>query len=339
MILTCKIKHHRDFSDELLKAKRVAEYVVAHQPQSAKFSSSDVKQFGLKSVFSNQIIRKYGRDKKIKRVKHVILSHPNQGIKYNEQEQTIYIPPLKLEIKHNIPVVFEKINQIEIDNEYLYVAVTVLEKLEYKTDKWIGVDRNTTGHVVVTGEPNSGKIMKLGKHAHHIHNKYRNIRKQFQKQGKYKKVKQMKNRESRIVRDLNHKISRKLVDTAKENDCGIKLEELKDIRNNKKQAKSFRYSLNSWSFYQLQTMIEYKAKLLGVPIAYIDPAYTSQTCSRCGHIGNRNSKSFECPTCGHVEHADVNAAFNIALSQNIVRFSTESDVLKGNTDVPQVAMA
>ncbi|MBN1134498.1 MAG: transposase, partial [Methanosarcinaceae archaeon] len=92
-------------------------------------------------------------------------------------------------------------------------------------------------------------------------------------------------------------------------------------------------------FYQLQKMIEYKSKLLGVPIAYIDPKYISQSCSRCGHIGNRNAKNFECPDCGHVDNPDVNAAFNIELSPNIVRFSTESDVLKGNTDVPKVAMA
>ncbi|MBN1134338.1 MAG: transposase [Methanosarcinaceae archaeon] len=52
-------------------------------------------------------------------------------------------------------------------------------------------------------------------------------------------------------------------------------------------------------------MIEYKSKLPGVPIAYIDPKYTSQTCSRCGYIGNRNDKNFECPDCGHVEDADV----------------------------------
>ncbi|MBN1134043.1 MAG: IS200/IS605 family accessory protein TnpB-related protein [Methanosarcinaceae archaeon] len=48
-------------------------------------------------------------------------------------------------------------------------------------------------------------------------------------------------------------------------------EELKGIRSNKIYSKSFRYSLNSWSFYQLQKMIEYKSKLLGVPIRLYQP--------------------------------------------------------------------
>ena len=338
MILTYKIKHHQDYSDKLLRARRIAEYVVAHKPASAKFSSKNVKHFGLKSVISNQIIRKYGRNEKIKKVSRVNLIIPNQGIK-NKEDNIIYIPSLKLNLEYYFPDNFEKINQIEIGREYAFVSITVPEKPELKPNHWIGVDRNTTGHVVVAGNPESGKILKLGKHAQHTHNKYKNIRKQLQTQGKYKKVKSIKNRESRIVRDLNHKMSRKIVDTAKENNCGIKLEELKGIRKNKKQSKSFKYSLNSWSFYQLQTMIEYKAKLLGVPVSYIDPAYTSQKCSRCGHIGNRNGKEFECPSCGHVDHADVNAAFNIALSPCIDRSSAERDGLEGNTDIPTVAMA
>jgi putative transposase len=77
------------------------------------------------------------------------------------------------------------------------------------------------------------------------------MRKSFQKKGKYGKVKQIKDRESRIVRDINHKVSRKIVEVAIETGKGIKLEDLIGIRNGKKQAKSFRYAKHSWSFYQL----------------------------------------------------------------------------------------
>jgi len=117
-----------------------------------------------------------------------------------------------------------------------------------------------------------------------------------------------------------------------------KLERLKNIRKSTKykHAKRFRYSLNSWSFYQLQNMIEYKAKLLGIPVIYIDPRYTSQICSKCGHMGNRNAKKFKCSICNHVDNADVNASFNIASRESgIYQFSIDRDMLKGSTDTPK----
>ena len=113
------------------------------------------------------------------------------------------------------------------------------------------------------------------------------------------------------------------------------------FRENRKHARSFQYSLNSWSFYQLQQMIEYKARLQRIPVAYVDPAHTSQECSRCGHIGDRNGKEFKCPSCGHVEHADTNASFNIstalAIQMGATRLHADRDACKGSTDTPQGA--
>jgi len=335
MILTYKIKHNRDFSRELLLAKKVAEFAL----RTRSISSKDVKHIGLKSIIANQILRKYSHDKKLKQVRNVVLTIPNQGIHVDKDSRKIKIPCLKLDLEYQFLNNFKKINQIEINNEYAFISVTIDEPPTRKVNGYLGVDRNTTGHVAVVGNPMTGKVLKLGKQAEHIHKKYKNIRRCLQKKGKYGLVKRIKHRESNIVRDLNHKISRKIVDTADKDNVGIKLETIKQIRKNVKSHRGFRYSLNSWSYYQLEQMIRYKAKLLGIPVVYVEPAYTSQNCSVCGHLGNRNGKQFKCLSCGHVDHADSNASFNIALRPVLDgRLNTDRDVFKGSTDTPQTAM-
>ena len=335
MILTFKIKHNRNFSSELDKAKMIAKYVLTHKTRSSK----DVKQFGLKSAIANQILRKYGNNKTIKNVNRVKLTVPSLSINVDKEKRVIKISCLKFKTQYNFRNDYEKINQIELDNEYAYISVNIKEQPQITPKAWIGVDRNTKGHIAVAGNPSTGKVWKLGKEALHIHNKYKNIRKDLQKKGKLRLVKKIKHRESRIIRDLNHKIAKEIVNIAIVNNAGIKLEQLDGIRNNKKHTRKFNYSLHSWSFYQLQNFMEYKAKLYGILLTYVEPKNTSQECSRCGNIGIRDSKKFVCHSCGHVDHADANASFNIALRQpinsNIGQLNTDRDVFKGSTDTPR----
>lgn len=350
IILTYKIKHYKDFSNELKKAKQIAEFAIKTKSNTSK----DVKHFGLKSVIANQILRKYGRNKDvvvvIKKIKSVKLTIPNQGISLDRALRRIKITSLKLILNYIFPNNFKKINQIELDNQYAYVSVSIDEEEKKRiqhnyNNNTIGVDLNTTKHIAVVSNPETGKIWKLGKTANHIHEKYKNIRRMLQKKGKYRNVKCMKNRENRIIKNLNHNISKKIInialDTKSNNIRFEKLDNIRRRRQTSKISKKFRYSLNSWSYYQLQKFVEYKARLHGIIVSYIDPQYTSQTCSRCGLVGERKGKNFKCPS-GHVDHADVNASFNIGKPIKYCIFglgqsSVERDILEGNTDIPKNA--
>jgi putative transposase len=325
------MKHDRDFSSELIKAKEVAIFALNTKAISSKY----VKHIGLKSAIANQILRKYSKNKKLKDVHSVKLTITSQSI--NNREKELIVPCLKLIIpKAFFRYQFSKINQIEIDKEYLYITGTYKEPTPYIATNVVGVDLNTTSHCAVAACPATGKILKIGKKAYHTHKKYSKIRKHLQKKRKFQKLGQIKHREANIVRDLNHKISKVIVIFAKENNAVINLENLDGIlKNIKKKVKSFRYSLSSWSFYQLKQFIEYKAKKFGVGTTLVDPQYTSQRCSKCGELGDRNGKRFVCHECGHVDHADVNAAFNIALNRPLDQLCLERDEHKGNIDIPQ----
>ena len=339
MLLTFNIKHGRDLSAELTKARRVAEYAVEHH----SFSSADVRHIGLKSALSGQILRKYGRNRSLKRIGSVQLTVPGQAVKVDEGHNELYISCLKLRLDISYLPTLEKVNRVELDKEYAHIAVTINELPVREVEQWVGVDLNSTGHVAVVANPTTGKVDKYGKEAPHIHRKYSKMRRRLQIQGHYKVAKKrIRSKENLKVKDINHKISRAIVDKAAQQACGIKLERLSDIRTTARTFKPTRPSLHSWSFYQLQFMIEYKAKLLGVPVVHVDPAFTSQTCSRCGLIGTRSGKDFTC-SCGHVDHADVNASFNIALrpslEESIGRSHADRDACKGLIGVPQEAPA
>ncbi|WP_017608492.1 RNA-guided endonuclease InsQ/TnpB family protein [Nocardiopsis xinjiangensis] len=153
-------------------------------------------------------------------------------------------------------------------------------------------------------------------------NRYRRrqnrLRAKLQKKGtkSAKRVlKRRRRRQARRARDVNHRISKHIVERAERTGHGIALEDLRGIRGRVRQAKQQRSVLHAWSFAQLRDFIVYKARRAGVAVVVVDPAYSSQTCSACGHTdrGNRASRAwFVCRGCGVVLHADVHASRNLA---------------------------
>jgi putative transposase len=180
--------------------------------------------------------------------------------------------------------------------------------------RWIGVDLNTTGHVAVAADPKSGKVMKLGKNIHYVHtHSLKNCTKLY-KEGKLWKLKKTKSRERKKFKAALHAICRQIVSFAESLGTGIKFERLFSPRytHHRDHFDPFVFSFENDSFFSLQRQVEKRALERGIPVMYVNPAYTSKRCSRCGQFGRRMKKHFECPHCGFVAHADVNAAFNIA---------------------------
>ncbi|MDO4993992.1 MAG: transposase, partial [Bacteroidales bacterium] len=144
---------------------------------------------------------------------------------------------------------------------------------------------------------------------------------------KLEPLERLRKAEHNWVHTQNHLFSRDVVKFALQTHAAtIHLEDLsgfgKDDDGNADEKKEF--VLRNWSYYELQSMIAYKAAKYGIKVEKIRPAYTSQTCSCCGQRGFRQGVTFicenpECKQCGEKIHADYNAAKNIANSQDIIK--------------------
>ena len=197
----------------------------------------------------------------------------------------------------------------------------------------MGVDRNSKGNVATVAVLQTGKVRKIGPCTKTITECQRKRRKNLQKHKNYKLLSKIRRKQKNRIRDINHKVSRTVVMFAWITKSVIVLEILDTIR----KGKARRYVEKSqWSYYQLCTFIEYKAALLGIPVYYVPAQYTSKECSRCGYINVVNGKHFECKSCGHVDHRDANAAFNIAMRYD--RTSGKPSVFTGSLidDTPLV---
>lgn len=131
-------------------------------------------------------------------------------------------------------------------------------------------------------------------------------------------LQRLSGRERRFQRATNHSISKALVTEAVQTHTLLALEDLTGIRertNQDPREKTERRRSNSWAFFQLRQFVHYKAALASVLVVLLPPAYTSQMCHACLHLGRRHEKRFRCtsPACGWTGDADWNAAKNLEI--------------------------
>lgn len=152
----------------------------------------------------------------------------------------------------------------------------------------------------------------------HKRGKFKVTRKQLQKRqtpSARKKLKQIGSRENRYVTDVNHQITKALVDKYPKGTMFV-LEDLTGVRSfTEKVRVKNRYVSVSWAFYQFRQMLEYKAEMNGQKVIVVDPKFTSQTCTKCGHVekANRNKKlhTFKCTNCQYQSNDDRIGAMNL----------------------------
>jgi len=195
---------------------------------------------------------------------------------------------------------------------YLAVVVDAPEASPIDVTAVLGIDLGVKNIAVdSTGEIFSGNATEK------IRRKIDTIKADLQSCGTKsakRHLKKIGKRESRFRRDTNHCISKKMVAKAIDTSSIIALEDLKGIRKRTTVKKSQRRKHLSWGFAQLRQFIEYKSAKAGVPVVYINPAYTSQECHVCRHISESNRPTrddFVCTCCGSSAPADYNAALNI----------------------------
>lgn len=194
---------------------------------------------------------------------------------------------------------------------YAQVSLEVPTKHESSNIAEMGVDLGLKVPAVAVTSTGKTKFMGNGRQTKYIRRTYQSRRRKLGKLKKRKAIKKLGNKEQRWIKDQNHKISRQVVNLAKQEGVSvIKLECLANIRQTARTSRKHAKNLHTWSFYQLQQFVTYKANLAGIRVVEVDPAYTSQTCPACGKRNHANDRKYQC-SCGFHTHRDRVGAINI----------------------------
>jgi IS605 OrfB family transposase len=218
---------------------------------------------------------------------------------------------------------------------FLTVFIEVAEPMPKSSQKILGIDRGCKQIAVC-----SNNVFFNSKHLNNVKSKYNYLRKRLQSKGTKsakRLLRKVSQKEHRFVKDVNHCISKKIVNMP----FDIFVFEKLHINRKRELGKRFNSILNGWSYAQLEQFVKYKSQLVGKQVEYVDARYTSQKCSVCGHIekSNRSSQSaFKCKSCGFELNADLNASRNIEQNYYAAQAISLSSRVQSITHTSQIPL-
>lgn len=242
-------------------------------------------------------------------VKKSFLSIGNQAYKIIDGKLRIPIKPREFIYiplnKHSLNVLSEpnlKLGSITLTASTVSISFSK-ETAEIELSGYIGIDRNLDN---VTTASSKGKVVAydLSK-ATRVKATYREVKSHFKRNDvriRRRIFQKYGEKERNKVNHVLHRASKGIVKRAKQNKFGIVMENLKGIRKlyrkGNGQGRKYRGRLNSWSYYELQRQIEYKAKWEGIKIVYVDARGTSSNCPICGSkLYPNEQRQLWCPKC------------------------------------------
>lgn len=202
---------------------------------------------------------------------------------------------------------------------FLHIPITyeINELHMSEVSNVVGIDRGIR-FLAATYDSNGKSVFYDGNVVKQKRAHYKNLRKQLQQVGtpsSRRRLKSIGQRENRWMQDVNHCISKALVESNPDGTLFV-LEDLTGIRHATERVRvKDRYVTVSWSYYDLEQKLIYKALKHHQLVTKVNPAYTSQTCPKCGHTekANRNKKLhlFCCKNCGYKSNDDRIGAMNL----------------------------
>lgn len=207
----------------------------------------------------------------------------------------------------------------KLDKWFLHIGATK-EVEEYKhenTEHVVGIDRGLK-FLLTSYDEKENTVFVNGKDITHKRNKFAKLRQELESKNtksSKRRLKAINQRENRWMTDVNHRLSKALVDYYGKNTVFV-LEDLENVnwqrsfgskKNNKKHS--------DWAFYQFEEFLTYKAILSGSVVVKVNAQYTSQRCPKCGSIDKENRNhiisEYYCQTCSYSSNDDRVGAMNI----------------------------